>query len=144
LLGANSRLDEIQAAVLTERLEWLDQFTARRQHIAGLYLEHINSAHVRHLSPPGAAENHVYHLFVVTTSHRAAFMDFLRDLDIESLIHYPVPAHHQKALPGITVDPEGLVVAEAHAETCVSLPCHPGLSDDDVVRVIDAVNAFSA
>jgi len=142
LVGVNSRLDEIQAAVLSERLAWIDQLTSRRQEIARLYREHIDSAHVRLLAAPGASESHVYHLFVVTTPHRESLMDFLRSRDIETLIHYPVPAHQQKALPAVTMDPRGLVAAEEHAATCVSLPCHPGLSDDDVFLVIDAVNSF--
>jgi dTDP-4-amino-4,6-dideoxygalactose transaminase len=141
-LGVNSRLDEIQAAVLSEKLAWIDQFTNRRREIASRYLAELSSPHVTLLEPPQHPENHVYHLFVVTTPHREKLMGHLAQAGIDTLIHYPVPAHHQRALPFAATDPQGLGNAERHAKTCLSLPCHPGISDDDVTRVIEAVNSF--
>lgn len=141
-LGANSRLDEIQAAVLSARLSWIDQFTRRRREIAGRYLAELTSPPVTPLDSPKQLDNHVYHLFVVTTPHRDKLMGHLAGDGIETLIHYPVPAHRQRALPNVATDPQGLGNADRHAETCLSLPCHPGLTDDDVSQVISAVNSF--
>ncbi len=142
LAGVNSRLDEIQAAVLTERLAWMDRFTKRRQQIAARYFDELASPLVSLLAPPRTSENHVYHLFVVTTSARDKFLDHMAQSGVDTLIHYPVSAHRQRALPSVATDPKGLGVAERHAIECVSLPCHPGLSDDDVSQVVDAVNSF--
>jgi dTDP-4-amino-4,6-dideoxygalactose transaminase len=142
LAGFNSRLDEIQAAVLLVKLEWIDQLTARRRAIGKRYHQMISSDFVSPLAPPQSDESHVYHLFVVVTPHRRRLIEHLTAAGIEVLIHYPVPAHLQPALEKLRTDPDGLPFAENHAETCVSLPCHPGLLDSDVDKIAEAVNSF--
>lgn len=144
LLGLNSRLDEVQAAILRARLSVLLANTQRRREIARKYRENIVNPAVRLLAPPQDASNHVYHLFVVLTSHREALQAHLAELGIQTLIHYPIPAHKQPPLSGSARDPVGLNATEAHASQCLSLPCGPHLSDGDVERVIAAVNAFSS
>jgi dTDP-4-amino-4,6-dideoxygalactose transaminase len=141
-LGINSRLDEMQAAILIERLAWLDRFIARRSRIAQAYHAGITNNFVCPLAPPARAESHVYHLFVVTCPQRDRLSVFLKDRGIETLIHYPVPAHRQKPTKGIVCDPKGLPAAERHAATCLSIPCHPQMSDDDIELVVGAINAF--
>lgn len=141
-LGMNSRLDELQAAMLTERLRWLDEFTCRRRTIATLYRASISNPLVSLLTHPEEPLAHVYHLFVVNVREREALQSFLLERGVQSLIHYPVPVHHQLPCTELRVDPRGLSSAERHAENCLSLPCHPQMSDSDIARVIEAVNAF--
>jgi dTDP-4-amino-4,6-dideoxygalactose transaminase len=141
-LGLNSRLDEIQAAILLSRLPWLDSFTARRQEIAARLLAEIDAPQIHLLARPESPEAHVYHQFVVLVEHRHAFMEHLKSAGIETLIHYPVPVHHQDSVPGIRRDPEGLPVSESFASRCVSIPCHPQLTEADVSRIIEVVNEW--
>lgn len=141
-LGLNSRLDEIQAAMLTERLKWLEEFTERRQTIAQAFRDGMNNPSVRLLAAPESKDAHVYHLFVVTCAQREALQAHLANEGVQTLIHYPVPVHHQEPCLSIQRDPDGLHVSEQHAATCLSLPCHPQMSDADVRMVIDAVNRF--
>ncbi len=142
-LGMNSRLDELQAALLKVRLEWLEEFTAGRRRIAASYRRGISNRRVRLLDGPMSQENHVYHLFVVTTEERDRLADHLAGRQVQSLIHYPVPVHRQLPCEGVRRDPEGLDNAERHADACVSIPCHPKMTDEDVRNVIEAVNAYT-
>jgi dTDP-4-amino-4,6-dideoxygalactose transaminase len=140
--GLNSRLDEIQAAALLARLPYLGTWTDRRRSIANRYHAEIRHPHVRLLAKPVEAEQHVYHLFVITSRYRAALKDHLKSQGVESLIHYPTPAHFQNPCQRLPCDPLGLKHAERHAEECLSLPSHPNMSDADIDSVIEAVNAF--
>lgn len=142
-LGMNSRLDELQAAFLCERLDWLSPFTDRRREIANSYRLGIRNDAVSLLLPPEAPEAHVHHLFVVRCQRRAAMQAHLKEAGVQSLIHYPVPVHRQAPFIDIGRDPLGLGHSEQHAESCLSLPCHPQLSDAQVAMVIDAVNSFA-
>ena len=141
-IGMNSRLDEMHAAILSVRLEWLDRTTERRREIANAYDEGLRNAAVRLLSPPAQAKSHVHHLYVVCCETRDSLQQHLKEQGVQSLMHYPVPVHKQASVQGIRCDPNGLPVAERHARECLSLPCHPQLSDSQVAQVIDAVNAF--
>lgn len=141
-LGMNSRLDEIHAAMLAVRLEWLDTFTERRRQIADAYYENIRNQAVRMLVRPQERSASVHHLFVVTCADREGLQAHLQQHDIQALIHYPVPVHYQEPCRTMARDPQGLPHSEQHADTCLSLPCHPQMSDADVARVIEAVNSF--
>jgi dTDP-4-amino-4,6-dideoxygalactose transaminase len=141
-LGMNSRLDEIHAAMLSSRLKWLPEFTARRQQIAKAYMDEIDTPLVRKLALPEEPLAHVYHLFVVTCDQRDALQAHLQKHEVQSLIHYPVPMHKQEPCRELVCDPRGLQNSENHAATCLSLPCHPQMSDDDMNTVIAAVNSF--
>jgi dTDP-4-amino-4,6-dideoxygalactose transaminase len=143
VVGMNSRLDELQAAILRVRLDYLSSFTQRRQEIADLYLTGISNPWVTTLAAPLNTEQHVYHLFVVTTNFREQLQNHLREAGIETLIHYPISADHQVALQGIATDPQGLPHSHLHATTCLSLPCQPQLTDAEVDSVISAVNSFT-
>jgi dTDP-4-amino-4,6-dideoxygalactose transaminase len=142
-IGLNSRLDEMQAAILSVRLDSLDASTAVRRSIARRYREGITQSLVQLLAPPQQAEAHVYHLFVLLCPQRDALQAHLKERGVQALLHYPVPVHHQSSCTDIRRDPIGLSASEAHAVQCLSLPCHPQMSDVDVQRVIDAVNSFS-
>ncbi len=141
-IGLNSRLDELQAALLTERLKWLDAFTARRKEIAAAYHAGLRNPLIAPLAPPARPEAHVHHLFVIRCERRDALSGFLKEKGIQSLAHYPIPVHMQKPCLGLARDPEGLPAAEAYARRCLSIPCHPQMTDQDIGTVVDAVNAF--
>ncbi len=142
-IGMNSRLDELQAAILRVRLNWLDEFTARRKQIASRYRSEINNQWVKLLAAPLNPDQHVYHLFVFTTPFREQLQKHLAQSGVETLIHYPISADQQVALAGIATDPQGLPHAREHAETCLSIPCHPQLTDTELDHVIASVNSFS-
>lgn len=141
-LGLNSRLDEIHAALLSARLPWLDRFTARRRAIARAYRENLKAGKVRLLAAPMEEENHVHHLFPVLCSQRDALVDHLKRKGVEAHIHYPIPVHLQDSCGALARAPGGLPCAEAHARDVLSIPCHPQLGDQDVERVIEAINSF--
>jgi dTDP-4-amino-4,6-dideoxygalactose transaminase len=143
-IGQNSRLDELQAALLRVRLSELPAWNSRRQQIARAYLEGIDgSGDVKPLQRSAQREDDVYHLFVVRCRERDALREHLLAHGVESGIHYPVPAHLQPPCHGMRHDPLGLGNTEHHARDCLSLPCHPQLSDSDVEQVIDSVRSFS-
>lgn len=141
-IGMNSRLDEMQAAILSVRLGWLRRHTERRQEIARRYHAGMTNPAVRLLAPPQEPSAHVYHLFVVCTPQRAALQQHLKEAGVQTLLHYPIPVHRQEPCRDIRRDPLGLPASERHAAECLTLPCHPQMSDLDTQRVIDAVNAF--
>jgi dTDP-4-amino-4,6-dideoxygalactose transaminase len=143
-LGMNSRLDELQAAILTERLKWLRESTEKRRAIAERFFSGIRNPEVTTLARPTEPSSHVYHLFVVTCRDRNKLQAHLAGNGVQSLIHYPIPVHHQEPCRDAKRDPAGLKVSERHAETCLSIPCHQQMSDGDVERVIQAVNSFRA
>lgn len=141
-LGLNSRLDEVQAAILNTRLGTLTKWTHRRRQIAESYRTGICSDHVELMASPISPENHVYHLFVVRSTHRDQLQQHLLDANVETLIHYPVPVHRQTPFQALSADPVGLQNSDEHAARCLSLPCRPNLSGNDVDRVVEAVNSF--
>lgn len=143
LPGLNSRLDELQAALLLKRLPYLHAWTERRRSIACRYWHELTHPELELLVPPSDPTSHVHHLFVLRTPRRDALQSHLEATGIKTLIHYPVPCHRQHALDAHRIDPSGLKITEHHAATCLSLPIHPFLSDDDVGRVIAACNSFS-
>ena len=141
-LGMNSRLDEIHAAILGERLKWLPEFTERRRQIADSYRAGISNSSVQLLDKPEENFAHVYHLFVITCDQRDALQSHLNSCGVQALIHYPVCIHEQQPCLNIARDPNGLNASEHHAVNCLSLPCHPQMSDQDIARVITAINTF--
>ncbi len=143
VLGLNSRLDELQAALLRVRLSMLDGYTERRRAIARAYRAGIDNPGIRLLAAPVQESSHVYHLFVLCCERRDRLAEHLRARGIESLIHYPIPVHLQEPCTGLRRDPEGLKAAEHHGNTCISIPCHPQLTDAEVASVIRALHDFS-
>lgn len=142
-LGMNSRLDEIHAAILLERMRCLPEFTERRRQIATAYRTRIDNPWVRQLASPEEASAHVFHLYVVTCERREMLQIHLNQKQVQSLIHYPIPIHKQDPCLDIARDYQGLPVSECHAATCLSLPCHPQMTDNDIDVVVSAVNSFS-
>lgn len=142
VLGLNSRLDELQAALLSVRLRKLDEFTLRRRQIAGAYRLRLQNPKIRLLADPESLDSHVYHLFVICCNERERLANHMKTRGVETLIHYPVPAHLQPPCRDVRRDPAGLVEAERHAAVCLSIPCHPFLTDAEVSTIVEAVNDF--
>jgi dTDP-4-amino-4,6-dideoxygalactose transaminase len=135
--GVNSRLDEMQAAILRARLPRLDGWTARRRELAGQYREQLDGAnHVE--VPPQIDPGHVYHLFVVRArGQRLALQASLAARGIETLIHYPVPIPRQPAMA--SANPADCPHAVRACDEVLSLPLHPRLSDADQALVAAAI-----
>lgn len=142
-LGLNSRLDEIQAAILSVRLELLSHYTVRRQQIARTYFEQIRNPGIELLAKPAEEGNHVYHLFVVLCQQRDKLAEHLRNHQVETLIHYPIPIHKQPPCADMAIAPTGMAHADKHAELCLSLPCNPHLTESQVSQIIGAINGFA-
>lgn len=143
-VGLNSRLDEIHAAILGERLKWLPDFTDRRRQIATLYQSGITNPLITQALPPQEESAHVHHLHVITCVERDQLIKHLAHHGVQSLSHYPIPVHRQEPCVDLRHDPEGLSASESHAETVLSIPCHPQMTDADVEQVVLAVNSFKA
>jgi len=137
--GRNSRLDELQAAVLRVELPELDARNARRRAIAAQYLAGLQHSAIRPLARGG--EDDVVHLFVIRTAQRDRLQHHLTRCGVQSVVHFPIADHHQRAALSDGATPALPVSARACAEV-LSLPCHPALSDADVQHVITACNAF--
>ena len=136
--GFNSRLDEIQAAILRVKLRRLSQSVAQRRRIAGEYRRRIaGSKHGLLGSTPQAS--HAYHLFVIRASNRPHLVEVLRERGIGFGIHYPVPVHLMPAYEPLGCQPGDLPVSEAAAEAIVSLPMFPELEDSEIANVADAL-----
>jgi len=143
-LGMNSRLDEIQAAILTYALlPRVAEFTERRGEIAGYYRSHIASEKLQ-IPPEPQGSDSVYHLFpILVHGDRESFQEHLRAQGIQSAIHYPMLIPDQSALRGQSFAVEGeLTNARRFAAKEVSLPIHPFMSDDDFQRVVAACNTW--
>ncbi len=144
--GANSRLDEMQAAILRARLPHLVAWTARRRAIAAQYRRAlgdvaIDAAIAAAMTVPREFDpGHVYHLFPVLTPHREAFMAHLAQRGVEALIHYPVPIPRQPAFKAF--DPADCPVANRVCSEVVSLPMYPGLSDANISVVAESARSF--
>ena len=137
--GVNSRMDEIQAAVLRVKLRRLDEDNARRQAIAARYIAEIKNPMVR-LPWVGDSAAHVFHIFPLMSAVRNELQQHLSSLGIQTQIHYPVPPHKQECY----AQWNGLSrpVAEQLSAEELSLPLHPLLTDDEVEKIIAAVNSF--
>ena len=154
--GVNSRLDEMQAAILRARLKYLPAWTARRRAIAARYRAALSTLGdrpntaagggrafgegARVIAPREFDPGHVYHLFPVLTDARDRFQAHMKDRGIETLIHYPVPIPRQPALQ--SASPAMCPVADRVCAQVVSLPMYPGLSDLAVAAVAEAAATF--
>ena len=143
LRGVNSRLDELQAAVLNVKLPRLDKDNQRRREIASYYLAHISNPEIILPSamPSARQGEHVWHLFVIRCQKRDAFRQYLSDNGIETLVHYPKPPHQQLAFREMN-DFSYPVTERIHREV-VSLPLNPVLEKADVDRIVEVVNGFA-
>jgi dTDP-4-amino-4,6-dideoxygalactose transaminase len=133
--GLNSRLDEIQAAVLRIKLEYLDEDNERRRQIARIYRRVLSATGI--VLPRTASENtHVYHQYVLRTKYRDSLRKSLKRNGVETSVHYPVPVHSQPAYQGrVRIGPKGLSITDQVCREILSLPMHPQLSDEEVQQI---------
>jgi dTDP-4-amino-4,6-dideoxygalactose transaminase len=141
-LGENSRLDTLQAAVLTVKLQHLDRWNARRREAAARYTERLQG--VGDLVLPRVLPNveHVFHLYVIRTRRREALMKHLQQAGVGCLIHYPVPIHLQKAYAGRGWKKGDFPVTELCADQILSLPIYGEITDPQVDHVVDSIRGF--
>ncbi len=139
LPGYNSRLDELQAALLHIKLNHLDDDNQRRREIAKKYLTQLSNKKVILPSVPHF-EAHVFHLFVVRVDDRAGFMDYMKENGVGTLIHYPIAPHKQEALSEL--NHLSFPVTETIHKTVVSIPISPVMTDEEVSRIVEVVNEF--
>lgn len=137
--GWNTRLDEIQAAVLRVKLRHLDADNDRRRQLAAVYDRELHGSHLI-LPEPRPQAHHVYHLYVVRTPHRDELLRHLDREDIKALVHYPVPVHLQPAYAGLHTAP--LPETDRAASQVLSLPMYPELGESDVLKVTAAISEF--
>jgi dTDP-4-amino-4,6-dideoxygalactose transaminase len=137
--GWNTRLDELQAAMLNVKLKHLDEDNSKRARLAEIYNKELSAAGI---SVPCRRENctHVYHLYVIRSARRAELLTFLREKGIDASIHYPVPVHLQPAY--IRLGNRRLRETETLASQVLTLPMYPELSEAEVHSVIEAVREF--
>ena len=137
--GLNSRLDEIQAAVLDVKLPYLLQDNQRRREIAKYYRENIENPQV--VLPQTYDEKaHVWHVFVVRTAERDRFQKYLGDNGVQTIIHYPTPPHKQPAYA--EWNHLSFPVTEQIHREIISLPISPVMTDEEVKQLVEVVNAY--
>jgi dTDP-4-amino-4,6-dideoxygalactose transaminase len=137
--GVNSRLDELQAAILSVKLKYLKRDNAKRRYIADYYLNKIQNEKLV-LPQAMRAESHVWHLFVVRAQNREAFQEHLEKKGIRTVIHYPIPPHLQRAY--CEWNNERLPVTEEIHRTALSLPIDITMTDDQIRYVVDMCNLY--
>jgi len=140
-IGFNMRMDGIQAAILSCKLKYIDEWTKRRQAIATTYLEKITNDKTQQPSIMPNVES-VFHLYVIKVNNRTDFLEHMKACGINCGQHYPIPCHLQKAFSYLGYEKGSLPNAEDLADKCVSLPMFPELTEDEIAKVIDAVNSW--
>lgn len=143
LLGINSRLDEMQAAILRVKLPYLDKWNDRRRHIAALYTALLGDSEVE---PPMAMPHakHIYHLYVIRCKERNALQQYLAEHGVGTAIHYPTPIHLQGAYRFLNLGRGAFPTAERYAEQVLSLPIYPELTDTKVREIANHIRNWHA
>lgn len=138
LIGFNSRLDELQAALLSIKIKYLDEINSHKRKLAKIYLENLSDDYIK----PEVNENYfdVYHIFNVRHPKRDKLKEYLLSNDIQTEIHYPVPPHKQKAMKGI-ISGDYPISEEIH-NTTLSLPCSFGHTETEIYKVVEVMNKF--
>lgn len=140
IAGWNTRLDELQAAILRIKLKYLDEDNKKRNDLAAIYNKELNG--IRLVLPAMRKDcGHVYHLYVVRVKKRNELQKFLKEQDIGALIHYPVPIHLQPAYKKLSGS-GSLPVTEKAAQEILSLPMYPELKPEEVEKVIAALKNY--
>lgn len=142
VIGYNMRLDELQAALLSVKLNKLTELTAQRQQIAAWYDEALKDVEGIILPKIAQGATHVYHLYVIRTNKRDELQKCLHDNGIGTLIHYPIPPHLQEAYKELGFKKGDLRIAEEIAETALSLPLWPGMTYEEVIEICNCIRNF--
>ena len=140
--GTNTRLDEVQAAILRVKLRHLDEWTAQRRLLAAGYTAHLRDAGV--ITPDEAAyARHVYHLYVIRSKWRDALRSYLKHKGVGAGIHYPVPVHLQPGYADLGSGPGSYPVSERLAGEILSLPMFPELTMGEVEQTAKLIRDFN-
>lgn len=141
MLWMNSRLDEIQAAILRVQLKHIDEYNKRRQEIAWKYIEWLKW--IKEIQVPEIRENstHTFHLFVIQCERRDELINYLQEKWIESMVHYPISIHHQPVF-NWKYENYNLPVLDNQVQKNLSLPMNPFLTDEEVDYVISNIKDF--
>ncbi|MFM7620859.1 MAG: DegT/DnrJ/EryC1/StrS family aminotransferase [Alphaproteobacteria bacterium] len=138
--GYNSRLDELQAGILRIKLKKLDKENKFRQKIAKIYCQKITNPKIILPNIPKQTQNCVWHLFVIRTQNRSQLQDYLAKNNIQTIIHYPIPVHHQEAYKELK-DLKLPITEKIHNEV-LSIPLYPYLELTDINRIIEVLNKY--
>lgn len=141
VVGANSRLDEIQAGFLRVRLKYLDELAAEKKNICDRYLKELNNDKI-HLPQIREGATHIWHQFVVRTDYRDELMKYLDENGIGTIIHYPIPPHLSEAYQYLGVKKGSLPITEKYAGSVLSIPLYNGMKKEEQDYVIDIINKF--
>lgn len=142
VIGFNNRLDELQAAFLAVKLKYLENWTKERREIANFYNSHLKGIGDLVLPSVAIGATHSYHLYVIRTSKRNELKAFLEENGIETMIHYPIPPHLQKAYEFLGHKKGDFPIAEEIADTCLSLPIWPGMSEVQLTTICSEIFRF--
>lgn len=142
--GTNSRLDELQAAILRVKLKYLDTWNKRRDRIADFYLKYINPTKNENFKLPqvGKGNKHVWHVFVVRAKKREKFIEYLTKNGIGYLIHYPIPFYKQQAYKEMNILSKNFPITNKLSEEVISLPIGPHMDLEDAQYVSERANKF--
>jgi dTDP-4-amino-4,6-dideoxygalactose transaminase len=141
-LGYNSRLDELQAAILRAKLRYLPVWTSQRRQLAAWYTQHLADISEVRLPMVAPGAEPVWHLYVVHTPQRNALQQYLATCGIGTLIHYPTPPHRQPAYAHLGLADNAFPIADDLAATCLSLPLWPGMSEEMIRAVAGVIRQF--
>lgn len=144
LTGYNSRLDTLQAVVLSSKLPYLNEWNNERKQIAARYLHNLKDCATIVLPGLIAGAEHVYHLFVIRHQQRDKLQQYLLQHGIQTLIHYPIPPHLQPALAELNYKAGDFPFTEALAQTCLSLPLFVGMTEEQIDFVSEKIISFGA
>jgi len=141
IIGYNNRLDEMQAAFLSIKLKYLKEMNAHRNKLAQLYFDNLKADFI--LPVQDADFYDVFHIFNIRHKKRDELQQYLTNNGIGTVIHYPVPPHKQKALDGVKGIRSAYPIADEIHDTTLSIPCSFSHTEDEVMRVIEALNKFN-
>ena len=141
VVGANSRLDELQAGLLRVRLSHLGELTAEKKRICDRYLKEIHNEKIV-LPKVRDGATHVWHQFVIRCRERDGLIRHLAERGIGTIIHYPIPPHLSEAYSYLGMGRGSLPITERYADEVLSIPLYNGMTDEEQGRVIEAMNAF--
>jgi dTDP-4-amino-4,6-dideoxygalactose transaminase len=140
--GLNSRLDEIQAAVLNVKLKYIDQENEIRRSIAERFCKEINNNSILLPQLPTDRTEHVWHLFVIRTQNRDHLQKYLNENGVQTMIHYPIPPHKQSAYHHLNV--LNLPLTEKIHNEVLSLPISPVLEEAEISKIIEVLNRYES
>lgn len=138
--GLNSRLDEIQAAILDVKLPFIDDENEKRRQIAHRYENEINNPKIRLPEIPSDGNEHVWHVYVIRTENRDELQNYLTKNNIQTIIHYPIPPHQQEAYREL--NHLSFPITEKMHKEVLSIPISPVMTDEEIDTVIDIINKF--